>query len=341
VSGDGTRRNAVAVADSGVRELTLSEPACRRAAVLLDSVAVEYRAADDPCFLRVAGLLASGLPAEVGEAVRELRYAETVAALVIRGGPVGGADCPTPAHWKERDPAATVRQDFWLALVATQLGEPVGWSSLQDGRLFNDMLPIAGEEYGQTGHSSEARLELHTEDSFSDERCDALALLCLRNDNRVPSTLVTAAALDLDTLDLDTLFSPRFLIAPDSEHLRWASGTPEESARLRPVLFGSRQAPYLRVDLPYTRAVPGDERAARALGDLAARLGSEAGAVTLSAGDVLLVDNYRALHGRGTFRPRYDGTDRWMRRLTVVRDLRRSRGLRRSADDRVINPFAS
>ena len=48
----------------------------------------------------------------------------------------------------------------------------------------------------------------------------ALALLCLRNHDRVPTTLATGADLDLARLDLDTLFSPRFLIAPDSGEVR-------------------------------------------------------------------------------------------------------------------------
>ncbi|MFD5113059.1 TauD/TfdA family dioxygenase [Streptomyces sp. NPDC058391] len=336
----GDVRGAVPDAAPGIRDLSLTEQAARECAAVLDAVGEEFDAADDPRFLRKAGDFASRLPAGVRDAVQELRYAESVAALVIRGGPVRGADGPTPAHWKERDPAATVRQDFWLALVTARLGDPIGWSSLQDGRLFNDMLPIEGEELQQTGHSSEADLELHIEDCFSDERCDALALLCLRNHDRVPSSLVTTAALDLGRLDVDTLFSPRFLIMPDAEHLRRTGDTPESAARLRPVMFGSRHAPYLRVDLPYTRARPGDERAARALEKLAEQLGRGATTVNLDEGDLLLVDNYRALHGRGTFQPRYDGTDRWMRRLTVVRDLRRSRGLRGGADDRVIDPFA-
>ncbi|MFI5754626.1 TauD/TfdA family dioxygenase [Streptomyces sp. NPDC051569] len=332
--------NTVRAGDPGIRELTLGGQAVRECSAVLDAVGEEFGAADDPGFLRKAGAYASGLPDEVLDAVREMRFAESTAALVIRGGPVGGADCPTPGHWKEREPAATVRQDFWLALVTAQLGDPIGWASLQDGHLFNDILPIAGEEREQTGHSSETDLELHIEDCFSDERCDALALLCLRNHDRVPNSLVTTAALDLGRLDLDALFSPRFLIMPDSEHLRRSGGT-TEAGRPRPLMFGSRHAPYLRVDLPYTRALPGDERAAKALADLADQLDRGATTLSLAEGDLLLVDNYRALHGRGTFRPRYDGTDRWMRKLTVVRDLRRSRALREGADGRVIDPFAA
>ena len=37
-------------------------------------------------------------------------------------------------------------------------------------------------------------------------------------------------------------------------------------------------------------------------------------------GDLLIVDNRRAVHGRSQFTPRYDGFDRWLQRMSVVRD---------------------
>ncbi|MEV0037467.1 TauD/TfdA family dioxygenase [Streptomyces sp. NPDC050804] len=326
-------------APHGLRELSLSGKASRECADLLDTLHEQFATADDPGFLQRVTHYGSRLPAELLDAVGEMRYAESVAALVIRNGPVGGAGCPTPGHWRERDRDATLRQDFWLVLTASQLGEAIGWSSLQDGRIFNDVLPIRGHEDQQTGHGSDADLELHIEDCFSDERCDALALLCLRNHDKVPNTIVTGTDLDFSALDLDVLFSPRFLIRPDSEHLRRADGVREAAGPPRPLLFGSRESPYLRVDVPYTEALPGDARAREALDALAAQLARRATTVCLAEGDLLLMDNYRALHGRGTFQARYDGTDRWMRKVTVVRDLRRSRGFRDSSGDRVINPF--
>lgn len=326
-------------APGGLREISLTEKASLECSDLLDTLRKEFATADDPGFLRRAAHYGSRLPAELLDAIDEMRYAESVAALVVRDGPVGTPDCPTPRHWKERGRDATLRQDLWLALTASQLGDPIGWSSLQDGQIFNDVLPIQGQEDQQTGHGSEADLALHIEDCFSEERCDALALLCLRNHDRVPNTIVTGTDLDFSALDVDVLFSPRFLIKPDSEHLRLADGALEAGGLTCALLFGSPESPYLRVDVPYTEALPGDTRAAEALEALSAQLARHAATVCLTEGDLLLIDNHRALHGRGTFRARYDGTDRWMRKLTVVRDLRRSRPFRAGPEDRVINPF--
>ena len=58
--------------------------------------------------------------------------------------------------------------------------------------------------------------------------------------------------------------------------------------------------------------------------------------IALTPGDICVIDNYKAVHGRKPFRARFDGTDRWLRRLNMARDLRRSREFRLDARSRVI-----
>lgn len=50
-------------------------------------------------------------------------------------------------------------------------------------------------------------------------------------------------------------------------------------------------------------------------------------AVSLAPGEVLVVDNDLAVHGRVPFRARYDGSDRWLKRASVRVPGRRSRPL--------------
>lgn len=291
----------------------------------IDRLVTRYGRADDPDFLRAVGGLGELLPPAVLRPVLDLRYRETAAALVVRNGPIADDPGPTPAHWSERAPEATLRYDFWLALVLAQLGDPVGWLHLQDGRLFNDLLPIRDEEHEQTAHGSKVELEYHVEEAFQDDRSPAFALLCLRNDDGVPTTIATAGQLDLAALNLDVLFEPRFRITAGPDLVR-----------VRPVLFGSQESPYLRVDPIYTEALPGDSVAQAAFDALCEQLGTALGDVVLGPGDLLLVDNYRVVHGRRPFTARFDGSDRWLRRLSVVRDLRPTRVLRRGVDDRVV-----
>jgi alpha-ketoglutarate-dependent taurine dioxygenase len=59
--------------------------------------------------------------------------------------------------------------------------------------------------------------------------------------------------------------------------------------------------------------------------------------VTLAPGEVLVVDNDLVVHGRVPFQARYDGTDRWLKRISVTSDLRRSRAARQSLAGRLIH----
>ncbi|WP_042383860.1 TauD/TfdA family dioxygenase [Streptacidiphilus melanogenes] len=50
-------------------------------------------------------------------------------------------------------------------------------------------------------------------------------------------------------------------------------------------------------------------------------LGRCAQSILLGSGDLLLIDNRRSVHGRTAFRPAYDGTDRWIQRVLLLRRL--------------------
>lgn len=331
---------AISASAMGTRigEVTLSDADRSLLAGVLDDAAERFGRVDDPRLLREVAGWAHLLPAAVREALQAMRYAEATAALVVRGGPVTDPG-PTPGGWRERDPRRTLRSDLWLLLVSAQLGDPLCWSTLQNGSLVADVLPVAGQEEAQTGHGSRAELEFHVEDAFHDDRCDGLALLCLRNEDRVPTTIASVDCLDLSTLDVRTLSEPRFLIEPDPEHLR---GLPEGhriEPRRRAVLAGPAAAPYLRVDPAFTQPVPGDDAAGKAFADLCDQLRAGLIDAETDAGDLLVIDNHRAVHGRRPFRARYDGRDRWLHKMTVNRDIRRSRARRCGVDSRVLIPF--
>jgi hypothetical protein len=55
-----------------------------------------------------------------------------------------------------------------------------------------------------------------------------------------------------------------------------------------------------------------------------------------SSRDLCFLDNRNVVHGREPFTPRYDGRDRWLKRVNVVSDLRRTRTDRRITATRII-----
>lgn len=276
------------------------------------------------------------LPSGLREFLDEFRRRERSDACLVRGYPVDGAAVgPTPTHWKAAD-GTTDEYDLYLAMCGLALGDPFSWLTLQAGAMITSILPIPGDEHRQSGHGSEALLEFHTEDGFHPARCDYLLLFGIRNDDAVPTYVASVRDVKLTEKDRRILSEPRFTIVPDDEHIRQLEEQdPGHAALARvyemrdrpepvPVLYGDPAAPYLRIDRPFMRCVGDDPEAQSALDALMAGLEEVKRAAVVESGDLLIVDNYLAVHGRKAFTCRYDGTDRWLKRMLVSRDLRRS-----------------
>ncbi|ONI78084.1 hypothetical protein ALI144C_32430 [Actinosynnema sp. ALI-1.44] len=327
----------------------LEEKESRQVDDLLVELAGRYRSAEDHEFVATSPRHAARLPGRLLDAVGDFRREETSAALVLRGLVIDDAEIgPTPLRWRQQvTPVSTLRQEMYLLLVGALLGEVFGWETLQDARLVHDVLPMPTEKNQQSGHGT-VRLEWHTEDGFHPFRCDYLLLLGLRNPDDVPTTVAGVDAVTLSPEHQEVLRQARFLIRPDTEHLKHAGelvagscevhsmqvmqSSPEPCA----VLFGGEQ-PYLRVDPAFMQPMPGDRDAKEALTALVDQLEQQLRDVVVGPGDLLIVDNYKAVHGRSAFHARYDGTDRWLKKAVFARDLRKSRPLRSTAGARVIH----
>ncbi|TJZ44120.1 hypothetical protein FCH28_31470 [Streptomyces piniterrae] len=332
-----------------VVHLDIEETDARFLTGLLRELADTYPSAEDETFLRDAPRLAWRLPRRIVDALQDFRRHESSAALVLHGLRVDDAAIgPTPLSWEcQPDPASTLHAELYQMLVAGMLGEVFGWSTLQEGRLIHNVVPMPSEQNEQSGHGT-VRLEWHTEDGFHPYRCDYLLLTGLRNHDAVPTGIAGIDSLTLGDEVIRVLREPRFLIRPDTEHLRRAAGLVRGSGRRHPiqvmqdepepcaVLFGGTERPYLRVDPAFMTAVPGDTEATEALSALVEQLEAHLVDVALGPGDLLVVDNYRAVHGRSAFRARFDGTDRWLKKTVVTRDLRKSRAQRAEPAARVL-----
>jgi hypothetical protein len=62
-------------------------------------------------------------------------------------------------------------------------------------------------------------------------------------------------------------------------------------------------------------------QAERALQEMRDAVNSSTKEVVLKTGDLLVINNDCTVHGRKPFQPRYDGTDRWVQRMLVIRDM--------------------
>ncbi|MER7640042.1 MULTISPECIES: arginine beta-hydroxylase, Fe(II)/alpha-ketoglutarate-dependent [unclassified Streptomyces] len=332
--------------------LTLTPDEARQTAELTLRLAERYAGDDDPELLLDLPRLASGLPVRTQRFLRTFATEEPTGFGVVSGHLFDQERIgPTPEDWHERPrPNREFPEEILVLLYAGLLGEPFGWTTQQDGRLVHDVFPVRKHEHDQLGLGSKELLTWHTEDAFHPYRGDYLVLASLRNPDRVATTVGEYVPHALSPADLEVLFEERFHIAPDESHLpknnsRASDGDSGQFAALeefiherRPVavLFGPRQEPYLRLD-PYFMADPEDDPEARqALDRLIAVIDGGLREVALEQGDCLVINNHRVVHGRVPFTARFDGTDRWLKRINVTHDLRKSRTMRASSSTRLI-----
>ncbi|GHC54727.1 TauD/TfdA family dioxygenase [Streptomyces cinnamoneus] len=263
--------------------------------------------------------------ARLGEPLRhQCRPVDTDAGLfVLRGLPVDDAGLgPTPASWATAGDAGA-RHDIALLLLATVMGNPLAWEGQQNGRFVHTIVPSAGHEQAQTGAGSTVLLSPHTEDAFHPARAHLLMLACMRNHDRIATTAASIRRVRLDEAAVDELTRPVLPILPDDAYF----GAREHTgpAPRVPALWRTGDGLALRFDPAYTPLDEATPAYAAAYGRLAAELARVSVAVRLAPGEVLVVDNDLVVHGRVPFTPRYDGTDRWLKRALVHVPGRRTR----------------
>jgi Fe(II)/alpha-ketoglutarate-dependent arginine beta-hydroxylase len=307
---------------------------------LLDEIESEFQNLEFDEVLYRSAVFAHELPIRIRHALNTLRLERASGLLCISGYIVDQDRIgPTPSHWRDLPtPSATWREELLLILFSSLLGNPFGWATQQNGRLIHDVLPIRGHENEQLGSSSASLLTWHTEDAFHPLRGDFLSFACLRNRYGVATTIGYVDSLDLPDTTKALLFEKRFMILPDESHLAKNnsleaaafSGIDEMQSNPEPVavLFGDPARPYIRAD-PYFMSVAADDQEARyALDQLSKEMDSKMFDLHQESGDFCFIDNFRVVHGRKPFKAQHDGTDRWLKRVSVACDLRKSQAAR-------------
>jgi len=327
---------------------------------LVQELAKSYATVDVDDLLPELSVFAHELPRNVREFLNSFRLSDGGSGVAILSGyPIEQDKVgPTPNHWDHHTEATSTRhEDLFFMLCGSLLGDVFGWATQQGGHLVHDVFPIKGQEHEQMGGSSTETLFWHTEDAFHPYRADHVGLMCLRNPTHIQTTIGAFEPDDLDEEQFNILFQPRFTIHTDKSH------TPEHRAKhstgkkapknkldtaylnrdktekeppKTAILSGSRRYPRLCIDPVYMDDLSGDPQAKRALQALSEAIERNLEGISLKSGEILFLDNSRVVHGRSSFNARYDGTDRWLKRINLTRDLPKSRDARDGASQRLI-----
>lgn len=231
---------------------------------------------------------------------------------------------PTPAT-SVIDDSVTPDSVRVLKEYGSILGHPVSYAQEQNGRLIQNLVPVHKTEYQQISTSSKVELEMHTESSFHPYRPSYVLLLCLRGDDAVATTY----ADDFDIVpklsqEAISILQKTWFTTQIDQSFR-SNGQPDVHIPT-PILEKTNNDWKITYDSWFMKAV-GDgsseslSQADRALQEMRDAVNESTKEVVLKTGDLLVINNDCTVHGRKPFQPRYDGTDRWVQRMLVIRDM--------------------
>jgi L-asparagine oxygenase len=255
----------------------------------------------------VGARLAPLLPDEVHDALIGFRQGRDQGGLFIQG--VGPGEIASSAEaYTDLDVASPLLLGL-VSLIATPVAARNEW----DGAPLTDIKVTAGLE-DTVSSKGKGTLPLHQEDQHLKNPPDGLALLTVRGGSptRLAPTVDIIDVLGATTNAgvVETLRQPHFKhCLPDS-----FEGAVSDEAL--PILFGSAEMPELKVDLTTTEAVTDEGKAA--FSALVEATDSVATDLALMPGNLLIFDNRRWLHGRGTVIS--SSSDRWLLRSLFVYD---------------------
>jgi enduracididine beta-hydroxylase len=342
-----------------MEEISLGKEDIEVIQMIVRQMISQYASIEDADFIRNLSVYSQELPRRLRIFLNDFRLMEPASAVcLIRGYPINQTKIgKTPEHWRPRATVSTtLEEETVLLLLGALLGDVLTWGTQQDGHLVQDVFPIKGSEYEQLGAGSAELLWWHNEDAFHPYRADYLGLMCLRNPDLVASTVASISMAKIAECHVKALFEPSFYIRPDDSHLEKSGARLEgennpDDALLKqayqrmsemysdppkiPILFGNFNSPYLRLDR-FLVDQPQCEAAQAALDALIRSLDSILSQVVLQPGDCIFLDNFRAVHGRKAFKAKYDGNDRWLKRISIARDLRKSSSARSTQSSRVV-----
>jgi len=211
------------------------------------------------------------------------------------------------------------------AILIHVIAEMIAYQAEGYGRLFQDVVPIQSMSTEQTSLSSNVELEIHTEQAFSNVKPDILSLACLRGDSNAQTHILPVQVL-LDHLtneERKLLREPLWKIGVDLSFKMF--GQDFKDGYLRgplAILSGPEDDPTLVFDQDLM--IGTTKEAVAMIRRIVGIYHNHKLSHCLRPGQVILVDNRRAVHGRSAFYPKYDGYDRFLVRCFAVFDYERT-----------------
>jgi len=193
------------------------------------------------------------------------------------------------------------------------------------GRIFQDVVPMKSMEKDQTSLGSNTELEIHTEQAFSKLRPDVLSLACLRGDPSAITYILPVRTI-IDNMTAEEIYllrKPLWMTGVDLSFKLYGQDFIEGDMRgPMSILHGEPDDPQLIFDQDLMTGLT--EEAERLIHKIVNIYYKHRLSHNLKPGEIMLIDNRRAVHGRSPFYPKYDGKDRFLIRCFSTLDYGKS-----------------
>jgi L-asparagine oxygenase len=246
---------------------------------------------------------------------------DSPAAIYFKNLPTDKNLPNTPADSRRALDKTSFMSEGNMMLIGCLLGYPFGYALEKDGEIIQNLCPIESRRKTASSEGFDYELLLHTDDAFHPRRPDYLMLYCVRPDHEnEAATLVSGIQGALEKVGeakRRILRSPLYLFrAPDS----WNNRVPFQNEG-RPIVVGHETSPLAMLSFNRGIITPLSSEAEEALESLGNALNESQRLVYLNPGELLVLNNYKAAHGRTTYKSRFDGHDRWLQRVFLLEDL--------------------
>lgn len=264
--------------------------------------------------------------------------------LLIKGLENIEKDIPdTPNNNKNKVGETTILAKI-QAILLCSISDIIAYEAECYGNIFQDVVPIQKMEKEQTSLSSNTELEIHTEQVFSKLRPDLISLGCLRGDINAKTYILPVQTIidNLSDSDVELLKQPLWKTGIDlSFKLNNYEFTEGDIRGPMPILdqdYRSNGRYNLLFDQDLMFGIT--EESNLLIKKIVDIYYQHRISHNLKPGEIIIIDNRHAVHGRSPFFPKYDGKDRFLVRCFSVFDYNSSSHAR-PFDTRVVSAIYS
>jgi L-asparagine oxygenase len=290
-------------------------------------------------FCKRAKELSKLVPIHIKEVLLEFhKHGNENGFLLIRSLPIDYKTIPNTPPNNSCKIGKTTTLAKIQAILVSAISEMVAYEAECAGEIFQDIVPVKSMSNLQTSVGSNIDLEIHTEQAFSKLRPDILSLACLRRDDGALTYILPVKRIldGLSNEEKNLVRQPLWKTGVDLSFKINGHEFLEGDVRgPLPIINENESDPLLTFDQDLMSGItPESDALVSKIVDIYYKCRIEH---CMTPGDIVLIDNNRAVHGRSRFFPKYDGKDRFLVRCFGIYDSAYAKtSYARDKDGRVI-----